>query len=72
MTIGFHLSHDLDLEFSSSNVEFAISQPKVVRRSGVRFYQIVTGVTSDVGVPSTHLVITWSLKKYQKDMENNS
>ena len=25
-------------------------------RSGVRIYQIVTGVTSDVGVPSTHLV----------------
>ena len=24
---------------------------------GVRIYQIVTGVTSDVGVPSTHLVI---------------
>ena len=26
-------------------------------RSSVRIYQIVTGVTSDVGVPSTHLVI---------------
>ena len=25
-------------------------------RSGVRIYRIVTGVTSDVGVPSTHLV----------------
>ena len=25
-------------------------------RSGVRIYQIVTGVTSDVGMPSTHLV----------------
>ena len=25
-------------------------------RSGVRIYQIVTGVTSDVGLPSTHLV----------------
>ena len=36
-------------------MEFAISQPKVVRRSGVRIYQIVTGMTSDVGV-STHLV----------------
>ena len=148
MTIGFDLGHDLDLEFSRSNVEFAISQSKMVRlprnnkqtyrlisrpqiwplgltldmtltlnfqseiwifiylnqnwpdchetkskhidlnsrpqiwpmgltlamtlifefwrsyviftiwwpRSGVRIYQIVTGVTSDVGVPSTHLV----------------
>ena len=156
MTIGFDLGHDLDLEFSRSNVKFAISQSKMVRlprnekktyrlisrpqiwplgltldmtltlnfqgeiwifiylnqnwpdchetkskhidlnsrpqiwpmgltlamtlifefwrsyviltiwwpRSGVRIYQIATGVTSDVGVPSTHLVIfaviSWS------------
>ena len=93
----------LDLEFSRSNMEFAISQRKVVwllrnekqtyrlnsrpqmwpmgltstmiltfeflsnviltiwwPRSGVRIYQIGTGVTSDVGVPSTHLVRFWS------------
>ena len=143
VTIRFDLGHDLDLEFSRSNMEFAIFQPKVVRlprnekqtyrlnfrpqmgpmgltltmtltfefsrsndylwphtwpwpwifmvkfwnscisewegrltfskgggsrsfmtmtmtiwwpRSGVRLYQIVTGVTSDVDVPSTHLV----------------
>ena len=145
MTIGFYLGHDLDLEFSRSNMElaislpkmsnchetkskhidwtlcfkcdlkiwpwpwpwhwisnitFAISQPKVVRlprnekqtyrfelwasnvtngltlamtlifecsrpymiltiwwpRSGVRIYKIMIGVTSDVGVTSTHLV----------------
>ena len=145
MTIGFDLGHDLDLEFSRSNMEFAISQPNMVRlprnekqtyrlnsrpqmwpmgltltiimtieiwgsnvtltfdlthdldhgifmvkfwnscisewegrltlhkgcgsrsfmtmtvtiwwlRSGVWIYQIVTGVTSVVGVPSTHLV----------------
>ena len=30
MTIGFDLGHDLDLEFSRSNIEFAISQPKMV------------------------------------------
>ena len=30
MTIGFDLGHDLDLEFSRSNMEFAISQPKMV------------------------------------------
>ena len=29
--IGFDLGHDLDLEFSRSNIEFAISQPKMVR-----------------------------------------
>ena len=31
MTIGFDLGHDLDLEFSRSNIEFPISQPKMVR-----------------------------------------
>ena len=31
MTIGFDLGQDLDLEFSRSNREFAISQPKLVR-----------------------------------------
>ena len=31
MTIRFDLGHDLDLEFSRSNMEFAISQPKVVQ-----------------------------------------
>ena len=151
MTIGFDLGHDLDLKFSRSNIEFAISQPKMVRlprnekqtyrlnsrpqmwpmgltftitltfefwrsnvtltfdhthdldhgflwsnfwiavsqngradwhctkgvavgrsfmtmtmtiwwpRSGVWIYQIVTGVTSVVGVPSTHLVNQMSI-----------
>ena len=31
MTIGFDLDHDLDLEFSRSNIELAISQPKIVQ-----------------------------------------
>ena len=31
VTIGFDLGHDLDLDFSRSNMEFAISQPKMVR-----------------------------------------
>ena len=31
VTIEFDLGHDLDLEFSRSNVEFAISLPKMVR-----------------------------------------
>ena len=114
MTIRFNLGHDLDLEFSRSNVKFAISQPKVVRlprnekqtyllntrpqmwpigltlamtlisgfsrsnkiltiwwpRSGVRIYQIVTGVTSDVGVPSTHLVlfVIWITNRYTENI----
>ena len=56
MTIGFDLGHDLDLDFSRSNMEFAISQPKMVRLPRNE-KQIVTGVTSVVGVPSTHLVL---------------
>ena len=31
VTIGFDLGHDIDLEFSRSNMECPISQPKVVR-----------------------------------------
>ena len=31
VTIGFDLGHDFDLEFSRSDIEFAISQPKLVR-----------------------------------------
>ena len=31
VTIRFYIGHDLDLEFSRSNMEFPISQPKVVR-----------------------------------------
>ena len=31
VTIGFDLCHDLDLEYSRSNIEFPISQPKMVR-----------------------------------------
>ena len=38
VTIGFDLGHDLELEFSRSNMVFAIYQPKVVQRSGVRIY----------------------------------
>ena len=34
MTIGFELGHDLDLEFSRSNIEFAISLPKMVQLLG--------------------------------------
>ena len=34
-------------------------------RSGVWIYQIVTGVTSVVGVPSTHLVLVWQPIKFK-------
>ena len=50
------LTMTLTFEFSRSNVILTIWWP----RSGVRIYQIGTGVTSDVGVPSTHLVRFWS------------
>ena len=47
MAFSFDLGHDLDLTMTMT-----IWWP----RSGVWIYQIVTGVTSVVGVPSTHLV----------------
>ena len=42
MTIRFDLGHDLDLEFSRSNIEFVISQPKMVRlaRNEKQTYQL--------------------------------
>ena len=50
------LTMTLTFEFSRSNVILTIWWP----RSGIRIYQIGTGVTSDVGVPSTRLVRFWS------------
>ena len=155
--ISFDLGRDLDLEFSRSNMEFPISQPKVVPlprnekktywlnsrpqmwpmgdhnldlwilkvkrgfdfwphswpwlwifmvkfwnscisewvgrltlhngggsrsfmtmtmtfwwpRSGVWIYQIVTGVTSVVGVPSTHLVLNINMHKWYEEMNRS-
>ena len=53
--MGLTLAMTLIFEFWRSYVILTIWWP----RSGVGIYQIVTGVTSDVGVPSTHLV--WKL-----------
>ena len=53
--MGFDLGLEFDLEFTRSNMEFAISQSEVIQGSGVRIYKIVTEVTSDVGVPSSLL-----------------
>ena len=50
--MGLTLAMTLTFEFWRSYVILTIWWPK----SGVRIYQIVTWVTSDVGVPSTHLV----------------
>ena len=50
--MGLTLAMTLIFEFSRSYVILTIWWP----RSGVRIYQIVTGVTSVVGVPSTRLV----------------
>ena len=53
VTNGFDLGQKaLTFQFSRSNVILTIWGP----RSGVRIYQIMTGVTSDVGMPSSHLV----------------
>ena len=53
--MGLTLAMTLIFEFWRSYVILTIWWP----RSGVRIYQIVTGVTSDDGVPSTHLVGIW-------------
>ena len=53
--MGLTLVMTLIFEFSRSYLILTIWWP----RSGVRIYQIVTGVTSDVGMPSTHLVQIW-------------
>ena len=55
--MGLTLAMTLIFEFWRSYVILTIWWP----RSGVRIYQIVTGVTSDVGVPSTHLVDTLNI-----------
>ena len=51
--MGLNLAMTLIFEFSRSYVILTICWPRL----GVRIYQIVTGVTSDVGMPSTHLVV---------------
>ena len=56
MAFSFDLGHDLDLTMTMT-----IWWP----RSGVWIYQIVTGVTSVVGVPSTHLVKSERWKCYR-------
>ena len=70
MTLPFDHTHDLDLGISRSESEIALSQEwgSLLIHSwpwywlvwpwwGGRMYRIVTGVTSDVGVPSTYLVV---------------
>ena len=54
--MGLTLAMTLTFEFSRSNVILTIWWP----RSGIRIYQIATGETSDVGVPSTLLVQKWN------------
>ena len=63
MTLTFDHIHDLDHGFSWSNFEIAVSQNGRADwhctkgpRSGVWIYQIVTRVTSVVGVLPAHLV----------------
>ena len=71
VTLPFHHTHDLNHGNSWSNFEISVSHNGRANwhwtkwvgvghswpRSGVRIYQIVTGVTSDVGMPSTNLVL---------------
>ena len=75
MTLPFDYTHDLDLGVSKSESELALSQSywQWTKRMwvihslpwywlvwGGRMYRIVTGVTSDVSVPSTYLVVNWT------------
>ena len=64
---GFDLGRHMTLifEFSRSYVILTIWWP----RSGVMIYQIVTGVTSDVGVPSTHLVTVFFSSTLSRDFQ---
>ena len=66
--VGLTLAMTLIFEFSRSYVILTIWWP----RSGVMIYQIVTEVTSDVGVPSTHLVCLWSYFLFQTSSSLNS
>ena len=52
---GLTLAMTLIFEFLRSNVTLTFDHTQV------RIYPIVTSVTSDVGVPSTHLVFNKSL-----------
>ena len=50
MTIGFDLDHDLDREFSKSNMKFAISQPKngaiaTTRKANISIHVKASNVT---------------------------
>ena len=84
VTFTFDHTHDLDHGFSWSNFEIAVSHESEWEgrltlhkgggsrsfmtmtmtiwwpRSGVWIYQLVTGVTSVIGVPSTHLVVLYN------------
>ena len=50
VTIGFDLGHDLILEFSRSNMELAISQPKMVRLPRNENGRIVTKRKANISI----------------------
>ena len=66
VTIGFDLGHDLDLEFSRSNAELAISQPKVVRlprrkqKANISIWTL--GLKCDNGFDLGHDIDIWIFK----------
>ena len=65
MTIGFDLCHELDLEFSRSNIELAISHPKKVRlprneKANILIYFQASNVTN--GFDLDHKLDLWILK----------
>ena len=63
--MGYGLGHDLDLEFSRSNKEFAISQPKMVRlprneKANISIELQASNVTN--GFDLDHYLDLWNLK----------
>ena len=56
MTIRFDLGLDLDLEFSRSNIELAISQPKMVQlpRNKKQTYQLNSSSNVTIGFDPGH------------------
>ena len=84
MTLPFDHTHDLDLGVSKSESEIAVSQEWGSRLTmnekdvshpwywpwwGGRMYRIVTGVTADVGVPSTYLVDDFTRSQNMSNFE---
>ena len=64
---GSTLAMTFTLNFQGQIWKFAISQSKLIRRSGVRIYNIVTGVTSDAVDSSSSMCKCHKTRKELKE-----